>query len=149
MPLSLRPVIDKKCCDARVLARIPSNLLLNEGIPMIVKKLLVMVLAAFVLAGCATTGNDFSSNQIDEIVVGQTTKADIVSWFGEPSARTESSAYDAVFTYLYSETRANAMSLIPGAGIFGKGMDSSHKTLMVFFSKDNLVREHSYTEGTL
>jgi len=30
---------------------------------MIVKKLLGMVFAAFVLAGCATTGNDFSSNQ--------------------------------------------------------------------------------------
>ncbi|EAZ98369.1 outer membrane protein assembly factor BamE [Marinobacter sp. ELB17] len=116
---------------------------------MIVKKLLVMVFAAFVLAGCATTGNDFSSNQIDEIVVGQTTKADIVSWFGEPSSRTKSTDHDAIYTYLYSATRANAMSLIPGAGIFGKGMDSNYKTLMVFFSKNGLVTEHSYTEGTL
>jgi hypothetical protein len=56
------------------------------------------------LSGCATVGRDFASGRVHEIVLGQTTKADLVEMFGRPYRRGIEDA-DSTWTYLHYKLR--------------------------------------------
>lgn len=45
---------------------------------------LVGAVALLTFSGCARVGQDFNSSQVKEIIIGQTTKSDVVHMFGKP-----------------------------------------------------------------
>ena len=47
-------------------------------------KTLCVALVMTAMEGCATVGKDFATHNVDQIQIGETTRADIQEMFGEP-----------------------------------------------------------------
>lgn len=81
------------------------------------------------LAGCATVGRDFPSDQVSSIKIGHTTRSEIRATFGNPW-RTGIDNGHPTWTYgLYHYS------------VFGQ---PSTKDLVVRFNSDNVVTSYSF-----
>lgn len=67
----------------------------------------VLVAASLFMAGCATVGKDFATHNVDQIEVGETTRADIQEMFGEPW---RTGVEDGKRTWTYGKYRWSAFS---------------------------------------
>lgn len=68
--------------------------------------LLIMVLVpAIFLLGCATSGRKYDTGAINAIVVGQTTQSQVISLVGEPVSITRCSNGIDIYHYSYAEAR--------------------------------------------
>lgn len=93
-----------------------------------IKKLsLAMVMAAMV--GCATVGKDFATHNVDQIQIGETTRADIQEMFGEPW---RTGIEDGKRTWTYGKYKWSA---------FG---DAETTDLVVRFNPDGTVSSYVY-----
>ena len=50
------------------------------------RKFLVSAVMAAALVGCATSGTKITQEQLDQVVQGKTTRAEVVSLFGQPTS---------------------------------------------------------------
>lgn len=92
---------------------------------------LALVFSMVILAGCAATvGKDFNESAIDKIVDGETTKSEVVEWFGEPTGRMTASESDHGYTYNFSTSRT--------------GLGTEMKSLNIFFDESGVVSEHLF-----
>lgn len=95
------------------------------------KSLIAMVFSAVLIAGCAATaGKAFNVSAIDKIVDGETTRSEVVEWFGEPTGRMTASGSDQGYMYNFSTTRT--------------GFGTETKSLNIFFDANGVVSEHLY-----
>lgn len=85
------------------------------------------VLAAIV--GCATVGNDFATHNVDQIRIGETTRAEIQELFGEPW---RTGIEDGKRTWTYGKYKWSA---------FG---DAETTDLVVRFNPDGTVSSYVY-----
>lgn len=85
------------------------------------------VLAAIV--GCATVGKDFATHNVDQIRIGETTRAEIQELFGEPW---RTGIEDGKRTWTYGKYKWSA---------FG---DAETTDLVVRFSPDGTVSSYVY-----
>lgn len=83
----------------------------------------------FIVAGCATVGQDFATHNVDQIEIGETTRADIQEMFGEPW---RTGVEDGKRTWTYGKYRWSA---------FG---DAETTDLVVRFNKDGTVSSYVY-----
>jgi outer membrane protein assembly factor BamE (lipoprotein component of BamABCDE complex) len=86
---------------------------------------LILVLAA----GCATVGKDFATHKVDEITVGETTRSDIQTMFGDPW---RTGIEDGKRTWTYGKYRWSA---------FG---DAETTDLVVRFNPDGSVSSYVF-----
>lgn len=91
-------------------------------------------LIAILLAACSSIGTNFDEKKVQNIHEGVTTKADLISYFGEPTTRTVVAEGKEIYGWNY--THANA---------FGKG---SGKTLVVKILNGK-VKSYSITQTRL
>lgn len=103
--------------------------------------------AAILFNGCASTGQNFSSDKVSQIKKGETTEADLVQWFGPPENRSLNSEGNATLTWNYVESTVKGESFIPYAGHFLGGTRSKHKMLMVSLGSDRKVTSFNFTGG--
>ncbi|MBE01743.1 outer membrane protein assembly factor BamE [Marinobacter lutaoensis] len=89
--------------------------------------LLALMLA--VLAGCATVGRDFPTHNVDQIRIGETTRADIQAMFGEPW---RTGVEDGQRTWTYGRYRWSA---------FGEAQTTD---LVVRFNDDGTVASYVF-----
>jgi|SRR5690554_2299198 len=108
------------------------------------KNSICAIFTLLLLSGCATVGNDFNDDQVTKIVDGETTKGEIIEWFGQPNGRQSSSEYAEGYSYSYAESRATAASFIPIVGLFANGSEGHSKTLFVYFDESGTVAHHEY-----
>jgi outer membrane protein assembly factor BamE (lipoprotein component of BamABCDE complex) len=105
------------------------------------------LIIVLVLAGCASStfesGRDFNATQVSSIVEGETTRSQIVDWFGEPHSQSVASGGLLSWTYMYSVSSAEAQSLIFKMNV---ETTSSSKVLVVQF-RNNLVVNYTFTES--
>lgn len=90
------------------------------------------ILVTFILtlgAGCATVGQDFATHKVDDIRIGETTRADIETMFGEPW---RTGVEDGKPTWTYAKYRWSA---------FG---DAETTDLLVRFARDGSVSSYVY-----
>lgn len=90
------------------------------------------IVVAFVLvlgAGCATVGKDFATHNVDQIIIGETTRSDIQEMFGEPW---RTGLEDGKRTWSYGKYRWSA---------FG---DAETTDLVVRFNDDGRVSSYVY-----
>jgi len=120
-------------------------------------KALTAVLTLLFLTGCATTvGNDFSDEQVDQIVIGETSKSEVIQILGEPAMRGDSTyaenanveGYDSYFSFVFSESQMSAQSFIPFVNLFFGSADTSTKTLTIHFDSDDIVANTSTSQGS-
>lgn len=81
------------------------------------------------LVGCATVGRDFATHNVDQIHIGETTRAEIQTMFGEPW---RTGVEDGKRTWTYGKYRWSA---------FG---DAETTDLVVRFNQDGTVSSYVY-----
>ena len=102
------------------------------------KKIMLSGISAMVLVftldGCggrATVGNPTTLNIKDDqnIIVGKTTKAEIITRYGNPTS-VASSGTDEVLSYSYThaETKMNPVAFIPIVGLFAMASGNTANT---------------------
>ena len=81
------------------------------------------------LVGCASVGRDFATHNVDQITIGETTRAEIQEMFGEPW---RTGIEDGKRTWTYGKYRWSA---------FG---DDETTDLVVSFNNDGTVSSYVY-----
>jgi multidrug resistance efflux pump len=66
------------------------------------KKLITGTLMAMILSGCVYTGTNFDESKLDNVQKGQTTKQEVISYFGNPSTTTVDSDGNELLMWTYS-----------------------------------------------
>ena len=90
---------------------------------------IALVVLSLTVAGCATVGQDFATHNVDQIEIGETTRADIQTMFGEPW---RTGTEDGKRTWTYGKYRWSA---------FG---DAETTDLVVRFNQDGTVSSYVY-----
>lgn len=94
------------------------------------KQIAGLVLAGAVLAaGCASVGEEFATHKVDEIKVGETTRSEIETMFGDPW---RTGLEDGKRTWTYARYRWSAFS------------EAETTDLVVRFSDDGIVDSYVY-----
>lgn len=92
-------------------------------------KLVGFALLLAVMVGCAAAGREFATHNVDQIRVGETTRADIQGLFGEPW---RTGVEDGKRTWTYGKYRWSA---------FG---DAETTDLVVRFNSDGTVSSYVF-----
>ena len=116
---------DRKQTDACVLATVSEQVSLDSHRVLFkatIRKLtgmkiittLLLVLLNLVLLGCATAsftqGVEFDTSKVSLIVKGETTKSEVLDWFGQPLSKGVSGADGETWIYMFSEGTSKAQS---------------------------------------
>ncbi|MAX24209.1 MAG: hypothetical protein CMJ19_06870 [Phycisphaeraceae bacterium] len=105
--------------------------------------LTLIVCLSVICTGCTTTGKDYDETKTHEIVVGQTTEAQLVEWFGQPESRSRSSTGDTTLMWSYHKMKFKAGMFVPILGPFIGGSNHEGKNLSVVTDTDGVVKSYS------
>jgi hypothetical protein len=113
------------------------------------KALLTVTVIAFGLSGCAkssyTVGNNFATENINQIVKGETTAEQLKALFGQPYSKYVLSEKQTKWMYIYNEGTAKAQSYLFTAKIESSG---TQKVLDILLT-DDVVTNYTFTEGAM
>jgi outer membrane protein assembly factor BamE (lipoprotein component of BamABCDE complex) len=113
------------------------------------KKAFFTLLFAALLSGCATasfeTGRRFDASKVSSIQKGQTTKAEILAWFGEPYSKTVSGEDGEMWIYLHSQGTSKAKSMVFTVDVKTEG--TSQKLDLIF--RGEKVVNFTYSGGPM
>ncbi|WP_290890621.1 hypothetical protein [Arenimonas sp.] len=102
-------------------------------------RLLLVGLAALLLAGCMTLGNESVTDhgRYMRLKLDQSTKVEVHHWFGQPQDVIEQQEKGRVaWVYLRVDSRTNLLTFIPFVGMVAGGSDETiHRTVMTFDDK--------------
>jgi len=108
-------------------------------------RLAALLIFSILLSSCAPTfhsklGNTISAEQIAGIQIGKTTKAEILSAFGNPHSISATVGGKEIYKFVYMSTASQSR------GLFGLDMqvDTEYQELNVTF-KDDVVEDYSST----
>lgn len=101
------------------------------------------------LSACATshysTGRDFASANVSQIVKGKTTTAELENLFGEPFAKTPVNETDEKWAYSYTDASTHAQSYIVSMQVTTKGTRKALDLLI----RNGVVINYTFTDGPL
>lgn len=108
-------------------------------------------LAAVLLAGCASAGNEALSKQTSatlqqHIEKGVTTKEQVQALLGQPQNVSFNNGQEQ-WTYNFAHATPTAVNFVPIVGLFVHGANVDHKMLVILFDKNGVVQNYSYTHG--
>ncbi|WP_165707421.1 hypothetical protein [Pectobacterium polaris] len=114
------------------------------------KKFIIVTLVSLTLSGCYSFGNQTLKNVTQEdvkakIVKGKTTKAEVLTAFGEPDKRITSDDEEK-WSYSMHNYRSKPTSYIPIIGILTGGTDIEEKSILITF-KGEKVSSYEFTAG--
>jgi|LGVF01.1.fsa_nt_gb outer membrane protein assembly factor BamE (lipoprotein component of BamABCDE complex) len=114
------------------------------------RTLTAILLSIFVvLSGCATssysTGRDFDSSSVNQIIKGETTKADLLQMLGQPFSKTVISENEEKWIYMYSSGTAKAQSYFFTMKVESTGQQKMLDILL----RDGIVTNYTYNEGPM
>lgn len=102
-----------------------------------------------VLSGCATssysTGRDLDSSSVNQIIKGETTKADLLQMLGQPFSKTVISENEEKWIYMYSSGTAKAQSYFFTMKVESTGQQKMLDILL----RDGIVTNYTYNEGPM
>ena len=110
---------------------------------------MLVIAAAFGLAGCATSGDArvSDSSVVEKIKVGQT-KDEVRATLGEPNSTTQLADGQEIWTYVYYKYNTNAATFIPVVGLFAGGGKSSSNSVTITFTKEGAVKGVNKSNNT-
>ncbi|MEI7126392.1 MULTISPECIES: hypothetical protein [Pectobacterium] len=114
------------------------------------KKFIIVTLVSLTLSGCYSFGNQTLKNVTQEdvkakIVKGKTTKAEVLTAFGEPDKRITTDDEEK-WSYSMHNYRSKPTSYIPIVGILTGGTDIEEKSILITF-KGEKVSSYEFTAG--
>ncbi|MGC8806410.1 MAG: outer membrane protein assembly factor BamE domain-containing protein [Thiomonas sp.] len=109
------------------------------------------VLAAALLAGCASAGNEALSKQTSaslnqHIQKGVTTKEQVQAILGQPQSVSFNGGQEQ-WTYNFAHATPTAVDFVPLVNLFVHHANVDHKMLVILFDKNGVVENYSYTHG--
>jgi hypothetical protein len=108
-----------------------------------------LVITLFLIAGCATSsysvGKSFSSENVNKIVKGKTTSAELINLFGQPYTKSVISANEEKWIYMHSSGTSSAQSYVFTMDVKTTGVQ---KTLDILL-KGGVVINYAFTEGPI
>lgn len=109
------------------------------------------LLAAALLAGCASAGNEALSKQTSttlnqHVQKGVTTKAQVQAMLGQPQSVSFNAGQEQ-WTYNFAHATPTAVDFVPLVNLFVHHANVDHKMLVILFNKDGVVEDYSYTHG--
>jgi len=105
----------------------------------IMRRCILAIACTALIAGCASTGNNFDEAKVNQIKKGETTEADLVKLFGAPQNRTINAEGVTTLTWMYAEASVKGESFLPYAGAFLGGSRGSSKSLSVTLAEGRVT----------
>jgi outer membrane protein assembly factor BamE (lipoprotein component of BamABCDE complex) len=112
-------------------------------------KTVVALCAALVLAGCMSSGTNIADSQLDQLVRGKTTEAEVIAKLGPPTMRDRDASGEHVLTYSYSHIAPSAQSFIPIVGGLIATMDMKGKMVRLTFTPVGVLKDWTSTENDM
>ncbi|WP_409519946.1 hypothetical protein [Pulveribacter sp.] len=111
-----------------------------------------LVIAAVLVTGCASVGNETLRNETEttvqgKMVEGKTTKAEVRALFGSPLKTSFTDGGLEVATYEFTNVSADAISFVPIVNLFGASASGKKKELVVLFDRAGIVQRYSMSES--
>jgi hypothetical protein len=103
----------------------------------------LMILVSNCATSTFTSGKDFDSTKVAQIVKGKTTSDDLLNTFGPPFMKTVISANEEKWMYSFTKGQVEANGFTMDTKAIG-----TMKTLDVLL-KDGVVTNYSYNEGPM
>lgn len=105
----------------------------------------------FLIAGCASSGNQILRDETEEsvsakITANKTTKNEIKEMFGSPEETTFTDGGKEIWKYFLIDVSADAISYVPIVNIFASSSSGTKKELVVLFN-GNIVERFSMSES--
>lgn len=121
---------------------IRASIITTLGEAMSCLKSVLVVMLSLVLVGCASSGNRTiaratSENVAANIEIGTTTKQDVRAAYGPPLGVSFTDSGNEIWRYAFARGRLN---------VFTGNVTAKAKELVVFFTKDGVVRNFSFTD---
>lgn len=117
-----------------------------------ISTLAVIAASAFLVAGCASVGNEKLRTESEgsvqqKIVEGKTTKGEVRTMFGSPLKTSFTDGGLEIWTFEFTKVSADAISYIPIVNLFGASASGTKKELVVMFDKASVVQRFSMSES--
>src|SRR5690606_3124586 len=117
------------------------------------KKLLLPLLTAALIVGCASTGNSqlgqMDNQQINALFKdGHTTKDQVTAALGQPNAVDIDNNGREKWTYAYTKSTAKVINFVPVASAFKSGTNDSTKQLVILFDDEGIMKKHVFSTAT-
>jgi outer membrane protein assembly factor BamE (lipoprotein component of BamABCDE complex) len=115
-------------------------------------KIFAASLGVALISGCASAGNERIKNETQSSVAsrmteGSTTKEQVETNLGSPSAVSFTDSGNEIWTYKYAHATSHAQNFIPVVNWFSRGADVNTKELVVLFDKDSVVTKYTMRES--
>jgi hypothetical protein len=101
--------------------------------------LALAIIMFMALAGCGPihTGPQISHSKLDQLVIGKTTKSEVIALFGElPSTQSRTGSGLSTFTWIHTRRDYNAW--------LGVYLPAASDSVTVIFDKDDVVQDYSF-----
>lgn len=112
------------------------------------KKLLAVAFGVMVLVGCTysnnyESGSQISAENVNRIVKGKTTEAELVAMFGQPMTKSVVSEKETKWIYTHNAVSASAQAFTM------KTTSSAEMTTLDILLRDGVVVNYAYTKSPL
>lgn len=111
------------------------------------KKPIVLLLVAVLIAGCATSGKAIDQNKVTQIKEGVSTEQDVIQLLGNPYMKTLGSDGKIIMLYQYTKVKNRASNFIPIVGLLNSGMDMQQKMLTILIGNDGKVEKYTLNDS--
>lgn len=117
------------------------------------KKIAAAAMVAFLLAGCASSGNKQLQKETEvsmqsKIKEGVTTKSQLKTLLGSPDNVSFTDGGKEIWKYVHAKVKVSGKSFIPFYGLFHNGTNGTKKELTVLFNGD-VVEKYSMSESAV
>ncbi|WP_421412553.1 hypothetical protein ACOMDM_13460 [Serratia plymuthica] len=117
------------------------------------KKIAVAAMVAFLLAGCASSGNKQLQKETEvsmqsKIKEGVTTKAQLKTMLGSPDSVSFTDGGKEIWKYVHAKVKVSGKTFIPFYGLFHNGTNGTKKELTILFNGD-VVEKYTMSESAI
>ncbi|MFS7191047.1 MULTISPECIES: hypothetical protein [Serratia] len=117
------------------------------------KKIVVAAMVAFLLAGCASSGNKKLQKETEvsmqsKIKEGVTTKAQLKTMLGSPDSVSFTDGGKEIWKYVHAKVKVSGKTFIPFYGLFHNGTNGTKKELTILFNGD-VVEKYTMSESAI
>lgn len=117
------------------------------------KKIVVAAMVAFLLAGCASSGNKKLQKETEvsmqsKIKEGVTTKAQLKTMLGSPESVSFTDGGKEIWKYVHAKVKVSGKTFIPFYGLFHNGTNGTKKELSILFNGD-VVEKYTMSESAI
>lgn len=117
------------------------------------KKIAVAAMVAFLLAGCASSGNKQLQKETEvsmksKIKEGVTTKSQLKIMLGSPDNVSFTDGGKEIWKYVHAKVKVSGKTFIPFYGLFHNGTSGTKKELTILFNGD-VVEKYTMSESAI